>query len=142
VTGQPTNLFPAIPEPAATTVDVWLARFSLHDLLHGHVAAVIERLPAPVREDFLTDPSFAMCDYEPGPGVVVHVPVGSPRGRRRPGRSVVLKRTLRHRPAAFIRYVIAHELAHAHLHNAGRFPGDDPEHAADALAESWGFPRP
>jgi hypothetical protein len=38
--------------------------------------------------------------------------------------------------------VIAHELAHAHLRNQGRFPGDDPEHAADALAAGWGFPRP
>jgi hypothetical protein len=125
-----------------TTVGGWLSRFALHDLLHDHVAAVIERLPRPVREDFLTDPSFAMCDYEPGPGVVAHIFVGRPLGRRRPGRSVVLKRTLRHRRPEFIRYIIAHELAHAHLHNGGRFPGDDPERAADALAESWGFPPP
>ena len=142
VTGEPTNLIPAIPETGQATVNRWLSRFALHELLHDHVAVVMERLPRPVREGFLNDPGFAMCDYEPGPGVVVHVPIGSPRGRRRPGRAVVLKRTLRHRPAAFIRYVIAHELAHAHLHNGGRFPGDDPEHAADALAASWGFPRP
>ena len=58
------------------------------------------------------------------------------------GRSVVLKRTLRRRPEPFVRYVIAHEFAHAYLRNAGRWPGDDPEHAADALAAEWGFPRP
>jgi hypothetical protein len=41
-----------------------------------------------------------------------------------------------------VRWVIAHELAHAHLRNGGRWLGDDPEHAADALAAGWGFPRP
>ena len=56
--------------------------------------------------------------------------------------AVVLKRTLRRRPVEFVRWVIAHELAHAHLRNAGRWPGDDPERAADALAERWGFPKP
>jgi len=61
---------------------------------------------------------------------------------RLPGRSVVLKRTLRYRPEEFVRYVIAHELAHAHLRNGGRSPGEDPEVAADSLAEAWGFPRP
>src|SRR5689334_19374636 len=131
-----------LPILESTTVSDWLRRFGLDAFLHGHAAHVIERLPHPVREDFIGDPSFAMCDYEPGPGVVAHIPVGRPLGRRRPGRSVVLKRTLRHRRPEFVRYIIAHELAHAHLHNRGRFPGDDPEHAADALAESWGFPRP
>src|SRR5215211_8012325 len=100
------------------SVSDWLARFGLDDLLRGHVTHVVERLPDPVRDDFLSDSSFSMCDYEPGPGVVAHIPVGRPLGRRRPGRSVVLKRTLRHRPPSFIRYVIAHELAHSHLHNA------------------------
>jgi hypothetical protein len=74
--------------------------------------------------------------------VVFHVPVRFPAVRGRPGRAVVLKRTLRAKNDSFVRWVIAHELAHAHLHNAGRWPGDDPEHAADALAEDWGFPRP
>jgi len=54
----------------------------------------------------------------------------------------VLKRTLRLRPQPFVRYVIAHELAHAHLRNRGRWEAEDPEHAADALAAEWGFPRP
>ena len=60
----------------------------------------------------------------------------------RSSRSVVLKRTLRRGPTDFVRYVIAHELAHAHLRNGGRYPGEDPEAAADALAAEWGFPRP
>ena len=122
-------------------IDRWLSRFELDAFLHAHVVGVLIELPDVVRDDLLTDKSFRICDYEPGPGVVAHVPVGLP-GRRRASRSVVLKRTLRRRPPAFVRYVIAHELAHAHLRNRGRWPGDDPEHAADALAAEWGFPRP
>ena len=119
----------------------WLARFGLDAFLHDHVACVVARLPDRVRDDFVADPSFVMSDYEPQAGAAVHVRVGPPR-RNAAARSVVLKRTLRRRPEAFVRYVIAHELAHAHLRNAGRFPGDDPEHAADELAAEWGFPRP
>jgi hypothetical protein len=119
---------------------LWLDTFGLDGSLRPHVAAVIETLPEHVREDLVGDPAFSMSDYEPGTGVV-HVPIGMP-GKNRMGRAVVLKRSLRRRPAAFIQYVIAHELAHAHLRNAGRWPGDDPEHAADALAAEWGFPRP
>ena len=119
----------------------WLAGFRLDESLHGHVACVVARLPGHVREDLVADPSFVMSDYEPQPGASVHVVVGPPR-RNAAGRSVLLKRTLRRRPEAFVRYVIAHELAHAHLRNAGRWPGDDPERAADALAAEWGFPRP
>ena len=88
----------------------------------------------------MTDPHFTMCDYEPALGPAC-VRIGRP-GVRRPSRSVVLKRTLRRRPEDFVRWVIAHELAHAHLRNGGRHPGEDPEHAADALAADWGFPRP
>lgn len=123
----------------------WLTRFGLDDFLHHEVAGVMGTLPEHVRDDFLLDSRFAFFDYEPGAGVVMHVPVGLPRGGGGAGgasRSVVLKRTLARRPVAFVRYVIAHELAHAHLRNAGRFPGEDPEHAADALAAEWGFPRP
>lgn len=118
----------------------WLVGFGLDEFLHHEVAGVIGTLPGHVRDDFLGDPAFTLFDYEPGAGAVMHVPVRLPvRGG---SRSVVLKRTLVRRPVAFVRYVIAHELAHAHLRNAGRFPGEDPEHAADALAAEWGFPRP
>jgi hypothetical protein len=119
----------------------WLSGFDLDQALHAHVETVITALPELILGDFLHDQSFLICDYEPGPGVIAHVPVGLP-GRGRSSRSVVLKRTLRRRPTDFVRYVIAHELAHAHLRNGGRFPGEDPETAADALAAEWGFPRP
>src|SRR5437762_1060052 len=109
-------------------------------MLHAHASEMIASLPAEVRRDLMEDPAFSMCDYEPGPGREFHVPMQlSVRG---PGRAVVLKRTLRRRPVEFVRWVIAHELAHALLRNGGRWAGDDPEHAADALAAGWGFPRP
>ena len=125
----------------AHAIHEWLVGFGLDGFIHQEVAGVIGTLPLHVREDFVADPSFVLFDYEPAAGLVTHVPVGLP-GRRGAGRSVVLKRTLRRRPEPFVRYVIAHELAHAHLRNGGRWPGEDPEFAADALAEEWGFPRP
>ena len=124
-------------------IDNWLRPFALDERLHVHAAEVLASLPVQVRDDLMGDPAFSMCDYEPGPGVVFHVPMRLPARRgSRGGRTVVLKRTLRARHDNFVRWVIAHELAHAHLRNAGRWPGDDPERAADALAEDWGFPRP
>jgi hypothetical protein len=125
-----------VPHP----LEQWLDRFPLDALLREHVAHVLSALPDPVRMDFLDDPAFTLFDYEPGLQGM-HVPVGLPT-KKSPSRSVVLKRTLRRRPISFVRYIIAHELAHAHLRNAGRSPGEDPEHAADALAADWGFPRP
>lgn len=121
-------------------LEQWLDRFTLDAVLREHVAYVLSALPEGVRSDFVGDPAFILFDYEPGSGGM-HVPVGMP-GRRSPSRSVVLKRTLRRRPVEFVRYIIAHELAHAHLRNGGRQPGEDPEHAADALASDWGFPKP
>jgi len=119
----------------------WLDGFDLHPTLRPHVEAVILALPPAVRADLMADPAFVICDYEPDPGRSFQVPVGAPT-RNGGSRSVVLKRTLRRRSSAFIRWLIAHELAHAHLRNEGRSPGEDPEHAADALAAEWGFPRP
>ena len=120
---------------------LWLDGFGLDASLRPHVMTVLTTLPAAVQSDLVDDPAFHMSDYEPVPGRAFHVRVGVPRARSA-SRSVVLKRTLRHRPPEFVRWVIAHELAHAHLRNAGRFPGEDPERAADALAAEWGHPKP
>lgn len=118
----------------------WLDGFGLDAAIRALVAGVFTDLPQAVREEFLMDPSFRLCDVEPGPAGT-HIRVGAP-ARGLPARSVVLKRSLRRRSPAFARYVIAHELAHAHLRNRGRHPSEDPELAADSLAALWGHPRP
>jgi hypothetical protein len=119
----------------------WLDAFELDGWLRAHVAEVVAVLPELVRDDLMGDPSFVLHDYDPGERAVTHVPMGMP-SRGRPGRSVSLKRTLSRRPVEFVRWVIAHELAHAHLRNRGRSAGEDPEIAADSLAADWGFPKP
>jgi hypothetical protein len=124
-----------------THVRQWLSSFTLDAALAPHVETVMCGLPQPVLDDFLSDPAFTLHDYDPSPGKMMVVPVRAPQGKSA-SRSIVLKRTLKRRPPEFVRWVIAHELAHAHLRNAGRFPGEDPEHAADALAASWGHPKP
>lgn len=118
-----------------------LTRFPLDAALRCHVEVVMDSMPAEVVIDLLDDPAFNMADFDPRACTVYHVPVGLP-GRGRPGRAVVLKRTVLRKPEAFVRWVIAHELAHAHLRNGGRHADEDPEYAADALAAEWGFPRP
>ena len=119
----------------------WLQPFGLDGLLNNHAAHVLQSLPIEVRTDIMGDAGVVFYDYQPGPGVVMQVPVRIPT-RNGASRSVVLKRTLTRREPEFVRWLIAHEIAHAHLRNAGRWPGEDPEHAADALAEGWGYPRP
>ncbi len=122
-------------------IDNWLREFSLHTELHAHTAHVLASLPDEVLVDVMTEPGVLFYDYDPGPGVVMQVPVRPP-GKSGASRSIVLKRTLCQRPTSFARWLIAHEVAHSYLRNAGRWPGDDPETAADALAQQWGFPRP
>ena len=119
----------------------WLTPFQLDASLYAHVAAVVAMLPELVREDLMHDPSFVLHDYDPTDLGVTCVPMANP-SRGRPGRSVSLKRTLNRRPVEFVRWVIAHELAHAHLRNQGRSAQEDPESAADSLAADWGFPKP
>lgn len=137
-------LRPYHPRQAMTGIDPdihrWLLAFNLDAFVHQHVALVLAALPAAVREDLMRDATFHLYDYEPGVDAML-VPVRLP-DKNRASRSVVLKRTLRHRPDAFVKWLIAHEFAHAHLRHGGRTPGEDPEHAADALAAEWGFPKP
>ncbi len=126
-------------------IELWLSAFELDATLRPHVAEVFIALPCEVRDDLMGDPQFSLTDFEPGHGRSFQVVVGMPtldRQGRGGSRAVVLKRRMWRSDAPFIRWVIAHELAHAHLRNEGRFPGDDPEDAANALAEMWGFPRP
>ena len=85
-----------------TTVDDWLSAFALDGFVHDHVAEVFTRLPPCVRDELMNDRGFTMFDYEPGPGVVRHIPVGVPQSGK-PARAVELKRTLRSRPVAFVR---------------------------------------
>ncbi len=122
------------------TVQSWLDSFPLHEPLRPHLTKVMLGLPEHVRLELMHDPAFVLYDYEPHPTAGTEIPLRMIGGKS--GRSVVLKRTLTHRPEPFIRWVIAHELAHAHLRNRGRTITEDPEHAADALAAMWGFPKP
>ncbi len=122
-------------------IDQYLRPFGLHAALHTHAAHVLATLPDAVLSDLLDDPGVVFYDYDPAPGKMMEVPVRLPCGRGA-SRSIVLKRTLTARAPAFVNWLIAHELAHAHLRNQGRWPGDDPELAADSLALQWGFPRP
>jgi hypothetical protein len=126
---------------ALVEIEQWLSEFGLDRGIQAHVAAVIGSLPEDVRTDLMDDPSFTVCDYTPGPNVTLHVPMRLDTPGR-PGRSVVLKRTLNYRPTSFARWVIAHELAHAYLRHGSRHPQENPEQSADSLAAQWGFPKP
>jgi hypothetical protein len=123
------------------SIETWLQEFRMDSDLQSHTAYVLRQLPDAVRTDIMGEGGVVFYDYDPGPGVVMQVPVRMP-GKTGASRSIVLKRTLRHRSPNFVHWLIAHELAHAHLRNGGRWPGDDPEVAADSLAFEWGFPRP
>src|SRR5271166_809730 len=106
---------------SAQTIDQWLGGFGLDDWIRDHVAAVFENLPGDVRSDLMEDPAFLVCDYEPAAAGMLQVPVRFSAGGK-PGRSVVLKRTMKRRPTPFVRWVIAHELAHAFLRHGGCWP--------------------
>ena len=110
--------------------------------LRERVLVVLSALPDEVRRDLLQDPRFRMTldDFVPGEGRTVWLACPGPGGNG--SRCVVLKPQLADCREAFAHYVIAHELAHAYLHNGGWGGIDDPEAAADAVAASWGFQKP
>lgn len=119
-------------------IDLYLRKFGLSEELHAHVVVVMGAMPETVRQDLMSDSGFMLTELWPGGDI----PVPLPLGRRKPGRAVVLKRRMWRSDEPFVRWVIAHELAHAHLRNGGTEEHADPEHAADALAAAWGFRRP
>ncbi len=110
--------------------------------LRDHVLVVLSALPREVRRDLLQDPRFRMTldVFVPGEGRTVWLACPGPG--RNGSRCVVLKPQLADCAKTFAHYVIAHELAHAYLHNGGWGELDDPEAAADDVAASWGFPKP
>jgi len=118
----------------------YLKPFPDYPRLAERVAKVLSQLPEEVQLDFLTDPNFkvSLDDCEPGQGRTVLMPELGPQGT---SRCVVLKPRLERCSDAFACYIIAHEFAHAHLHNGGWGEITDVELAADALAESWGWPK-
>lgn len=105
------------------------------------VVFVMGQLPGAVVGEFLNDTSFrlALDNLVPGQGRSVWIACPAPGNG---SRCVVLKPRLAECEAQFAYYIIAHELAHAHLRNGGWCDIDDPEMAADALAAHWGFRRP
>lgn len=128
-------------EPSRTLA-AYLRPFDELESLRDRVLVVLSALPKEVRRDFLRDPRFRMTldDFVPGEGRTVWLASPGPGGNG--SRCVVLKRRLADCPEAFAHYVIAHELAHAYLRHGGWEDIADPEAAADAMAGSWGFPKP
>ncbi|MEM6470991.1 MAG: hypothetical protein AAF802_15640 [Planctomycetota bacterium] len=119
----------------------FLKPFEQYVALRDRVKKVLEHLPTPVVDDFLRDESFhiALDNYVPGHGWSLWMAM--PGTNRNGSRAVVLRKRLNDCNEGFALYIIAHEFAHAHLYNGGWGDITDPEEAADALAESWGFPK-
>ncbi len=116
--------------------------FADYPVLYKRVLFILQALPDDVQRDFLDDPRFgtAIDNYEPGKGWTLFMPTPGPPGEG--SRLVVLKPKLEVASEAFAKYIIAHEFAHAFLHNGGWGEITDVEEAADALAASWGFHKP
>ncbi len=127
---------------AASRFAHYLAAFDECEPLAERLLAVLAALPHEVQRDFLDDPRFQITleNFVPGSGWKLWVGMPGPIGNG--SRCVVLRPKLAHCSVAFAHYVIAHELAHAFLHNGGWGAIVDREEAADALAASWGFTRP
>ena len=134
---SPFNLVPvqSVREYVAQAID--------EPVLRMRVVNVLVAIPQDVVAGLLNDPCFqiAIDNHVPGRGGTVWM--ACPGNVVWKGsRSVVLKRRLADGVENFAHYVIAHELAHAHLWNGAWGQITDPEQAADALAASWGFERP
>lgn len=129
------NLLTDLPD----TIYRWLPDQSA---VAERVVRVMAAVPDEVRTELFGDPGFslAMEDFVPGRGTQVWM--GRITSGGRGNRCIVLRQRLATCAVDFAYYVIAHEIAHAILWNGGWNEITDPEDAADALAASWGFPRP
>ena len=83
---------------------------------------------------------MTMESYHPEKGYTLWIAAPDPNGGA--SRCVVLRAKLATCGEACGLDVSAYELAHAFLRNGGWGEITDREEAADALAESWGFPKP
>ena len=115
-----------------------LKPFESFPRLMARIEKVFHSLPDEIHQDLLGDASFsiALDDCEPGRGRTVLVPAPGTRGA---SRSVILKPRLENCSESFTCYIVAHELAHAHLLNGGWGDITCREEAADALAATWGY---
>ena len=120
----------------------YVLRFISLRPLADRVVHVLAALPIDAQDDLLHDGGvhLSLEDYQPGRGSKVWMPVDAEVWSE--SRSVVLRKRLNDCREDFACYVIAHEFAHAVLRNGPWGEITDPEHAADALAAHWGFPRP
>lgn len=126
----------------AVHVTAYSSAFDDLPVLQQRLCFVLRRLPDDVWIDFIQDESFTIRveDFRPGRGTRMFMPM--PQGPEHVSRCVVLRKKLDYAPEDFALYVIAHELAHAFLRNGGWGAIQDKEEAADALAASWGYPKP
>lgn len=120
----------------------YLTPFEGLPTLRQRVSNVLLSLPPDIQQDFYSDYTFEITleKYQPGEGSQLFIRL--PASGNHVSRCVVLRGKLEHAPQDFAEYVIAHELAHAYLRNGGWGEIEDPEHAADALCASWGYPKP
>ena len=125
-----------------TRFGAYLAAFSELPCLQDRLVRVLGSLPPHVQDDFLSDRSFQVTleSFRPGEGWTMFMNL--PGCGRSVSRCVVLREKLDRAPEAFALYIIAHEFAHAFLRNGGWGEIADKEEAADALAASWGYPKP
>ncbi len=120
----------------------FLVAFSSFPSLQQRLQRVLASLPAHVQQDFLSDRSFQITleEFTPGQGWTLFMSL--PKCGQSVSRCVVLREKLDRAPESFALYIIAHEFAHAFLRNGGWGDITDKEEAADALAASWGYPKP